>query len=83
VRHDGLEIVRDSTRTGGLGGPDIYSATRSSIDEPWGPAEHLGSGINTPAGESRASLSWDGTRLMFGSTKPGGEGAADIYTSTR
>jgi hypothetical protein len=83
VRHDGLEIVWDSTRTGTLGGPDIYSATRSSIDEPWGTAEHLGNGINSPAGESRASLSWDGTRLMFGSTKPGGEGAADIYTSTR
>lgn len=82
VRHDGLEIVWDSTRTGTLGGPDIYSASRSSVDEPWGTAEHLGNGINSAAGESRASLSWDGTRLMFGSTRPG-EGASDIYTSTR
>lgn len=80
VRHDGLEIVWDSTRTGTLGGPDIWTAKRSSVDEPWGTAEHLGNGINGPAPESRASLSWDGTRLMFGS---GRSGAGDIYTSTR
>lgn len=82
VRHDGLEIVWDSTRPGSLGASDIYTATRSSIDEPWGQAVQLGNGINSAAGESRASLSWDGTRLMFGSTRPG-EGATDIYTSTR
>lgn len=80
VRHDGLEIVWDSTRYGTLGGPDIWTATRSSVDAPWGTAEHLGNGINSAAGESRASLSWDGTRLMFGSTRSGG---GDIYTSTR
>lgn len=83
VRHDGLEIVWDSTRTGSLGATDIWTASRSSVDEPWGTAEQLGNGINSAGGESRASLSWDGTRLMFGSTKAGGEGAADIYTSTR
>jgi hypothetical protein len=82
VRHDGLEIVWDSTRTGSLGATDIWSASRSSVDEPWGTAVQLGNGINSAAGESRASLSWDGTRLMFGSTRVG-EGSSDIYTSTR
>lgn len=82
VRHDGLEIVWDSTRAGSLGATDIWTATRSSIDQPWGTAVQLGNGINSAAGESRASLSWDGKRLMFGSTRPG-EGASDIYTSTR
>ncbi|HEY1145671.1 MAG TPA: hypothetical protein VGE84_04960 [Allosphingosinicella sp.] len=83
VRHDGLEIVWDSTRFGTLGGPDIWTATRSSVDQPWGPAVHLENGINSPANETRASISWDGSRLMFGSTRAGGEGSADIYTSTR
>ena len=90
VRHDGLEIVWDSTRTGAIGGvnPDIFTATRSSIDDPWGPAVHLENGINTAAGESRASLSWDGSRLMFGSTRTANgsvpaEGSSDIYTATR
>lgn len=82
VRHDGLEIVWDSTRTGSLGATDIWTASRSSVDEPWGTAEQLGNGINSAAAESRASLSWDGTRLMFGSTRAG-EGGSDIYTSTR
>lgn len=81
VRHDGLEIVWDSTRTGSQSS-DIWTASRSSVDDPWGTAVQLGNGINGPAAESRASLSWDGTRLMFGSARPG-EGAADIYTSTR
>lgn len=90
VRHDGLEIVWDSTRTGAIGGsnPDIWTATRSSVDDRWGNLVHLENGINTAAGETRASLSWDGTRLMFGSTRPSNngvlaEGSADIYTATR
>jgi hypothetical protein len=82
VRHDGLEIVWDSTRFGTLGGPDIWTARRSSVDDPWGDATHLDAPINSPAGESRASLSWDGTMLMFGSTRAG-EGGSDIYRSTR
>lgn len=82
VRRDGLEIVWDSTRTGSEG-TDIYSATRSSVDEPWGTAVQLGNGINSAGNESRASISWDGTRLMFGTTRAGGEGSADIWTSTR
>jgi hypothetical protein len=35
------------------------------------------------AAETRASLSWDGTTLVFGSTRAGGEGATDIYVTTR
>ena len=84
VRHDGLEIVWDSTRTGSLGGsPDIWTSKRSSTDDPWEPAVHLDTPINSDATESRASLSWDGTVLMFGSTRPGGEGSADVFMSTR
>ena len=79
VRHDGLEIVWDSTRTGSQA-TDIWTSTRSSVDDPWDPAVQLGTGINSAAGESRASLSWDGTVLMFGSTRSGN---SDIYVSRR
>jgi len=82
LRQDGLEIVWDSTRFGTLGATDIWTASRSSVDAPWGTAEHLESGINSPAGESRASISGDGRRLMFGTTRPG-EGSSDIWTATR
>jgi Tol biopolymer transport system component len=83
VRHDGLEIVWDSTRTGSLGGPDIWTATRSSVDEPWDTAVHLQNGISSAGNDTRASLSWDGSRLMFGTTRAGVEGSADIWTATR
>jgi Tol biopolymer transport system component len=80
VRHDGLEIVWDSTRTGSRG-TDIWTATRSSVDSPWDTAEQLGTDINSAGNESRASLSWDGRRLMFGTNRDGG--MPDIWTSTR
>ena len=80
VRHDGLEIVWDSNRGNTAAPPDIWTASRSSVDDPWGTAEQLGNGINSAASESRASVSWDGPRLMFGSTR---SGAGDIYTATR
>jgi Tol biopolymer transport system component len=83
VRKDGREMVFDSDRLGGFGATDIYSSTRSSVDDGWSAAVNLGSAINTAAGESRASLSWDGSTLLFGSGKPGGEGMSDIYYSTR
>lgn len=83
VRKDGLEIVFDSTRAGGLGGPDIYVASRDSVNAPWSAPVNLGAAINSDAAETRASLSWDGQTLLFGSTRAGGEGSTDIYFSMR
>lgn len=84
VRRDGLEIVFDSTRQGGP--PDIWSASRDSVAAPWNEPVRLAVGpdqINSAAGESRPSLSWDGTILMFGTTRLSGSPAADIFMSTR
>jgi hypothetical protein len=79
VRKDGLEIVFDSTRDGGP--PKIYSATRSTIFEPWSAPERLGENVNSvAAAETRPSLSRDGQRLYFGSTR---EGSSDIFVSRR
>ena len=83
VSHDGRELFFDSNRTGTLGGPDIYYASREHALDPWSQPENLGPNVNSAAAETRASLSWDGTVLVFGSTRPGGEGAADIYMTSR
>jgi len=83
VSKDGLEIVFDSTRPGTLGGPDLWTASRPSTDAPWGELTHLGNGINTAAAETRATFSWDSSSIVFGSTRPGVEGAADIFITTR
>lgn len=89
VRRDGLEIFFD--RSAKIGGPaDIYSATRASTSEDWSAPFKLDAPVNTPANESRASLSWDGRTLVFGSTRPGsesdpatGDPSNDIYFTRR
>ncbi len=83
VRHDGREIVFDSTRPGTLGGPDIWTATRENTEDDWDVPTHLDAPINSEASETRASLSWDGKTMVFGSTRVGGEGSNDIYVTTR
>ena len=83
VRADGLELVFDSTRPGGLGGPDIWVSSRSSATGEWSAPVNAGPLINSAAGESRPSLSRDGSRLYFGSTRPGGQGNSDIMVAQR
>jgi hypothetical protein len=88
VRKDGREIVFSSNRAGGLGGQDIWSATRASVTDPWSAPVNLGPNVNTDLGESRPSLSWDAQQLLFGRAGPagtgeGGTGMSDIYVTTR
>lgn len=83
LRRDGLELFFDSNREGTLGAADIFSAVRESVFHAWSDPEPLGPLVNSTAAETRASLSWDGTRLLFGSTRAGGEGATDVYMTTR
>ena len=83
VSENGLEIVFDSDRPGGLGGPDVWSATRASASDTWRAPVNLGPNVNSDLAETRASLSKDGKRLTLGSTRPGGQGSGDIYVSTR
>ena len=83
VRKDGLEIVFDSTRGGGA--PDIYTATRSSIFDPWSAPVPLDSNINSVFSETRATISRDGERLYFGSSRANhpGDTGSDIFVSER
>lgn len=83
IRRDGRELVFASNRSGGQGSFDIWSAGRESIVDPWSIPVNLGSNVNSAASESRPSLSWDGTMLLFGTTRPGVEGASDIFYTTR
>lgn len=81
LRRDGLELFFYSDRPGGVGSNDIYSASRASAHDPWSQPVNLGPGVNSPAAETRPSLSWDGTILYFGSTRVGGQ--SDIYVTGR
>jgi WD40-like Beta Propeller Repeat len=81
VRADGLEVVFSSNRTGSQG-QDIWVATRARATDEWTPPVNIGAGVNTAAGESRPSLSRDGSQLLFGRA-PGPEGGSDIYVASR
>jgi len=85
VRKNGLEVVFDSNRDGFQGAvrnPDIWTATRASAADPWGELANLGSVVNTPLSEVRASFSWDGRTLYFGRS-PGPVGSSDLFFTTR
>jgi hypothetical protein len=80
VRKDGLEMVFDSTR--GTGSADIYTATRTSIFEPWSEPEPIAI-VNDPSfAETRGTISRDGRRLYFGSTRNPGR-SSDLFVSRR
>lgn len=82
IRHDGLEIFFQSTRTGSLG-QDLWVATRESTADDWSTPVNLGSPVNTTFGEQNAYLSSDNLTLFFASDRPGGSGGLDLYMTTR
>ena len=84
LRRDGRELFFFSNRPGTLGLADIYGATRATTSDPWSTPVNLGPTVNSGDGaDTRPSLSWDGKTLYFGSTRPGGNGSADHYVTTR
>jgi len=68
VSQDGREIVFDSNRPGGFGGPDIWSATRASVFDAWSAPVNLGPNVNSVFPETRASL--PGTASASTSARP-------------
>lgn len=83
VSQDGREIVFDSDRPGGLGSFDIWHARRSTPHGSWSSPANAGAAVNSGASETRGSLSRNGRRLYFGSTRPGFEGSSDLFVSHR
>jgi len=82
LRRNGLEMFFDSNRPGSAL-LDLWSSTRASTSDAWSAPQNLGPNVNSSANDLRASLSWDGTTLYFGSTRGGGEGSQDVYLTTR
>ena len=83
VRVDGRELLFWSTRSGGLGGADLWVSTRQTVHDPWSPPVDLGVPLNTAADDLTPTLSFDGRTLIFGSNRPGGQGGNDLWMSTR
>ena len=83
LRTDGREVFFFSTRSGGLGGADLWTSTRRSVHDAWSAPVNLGAPLNSAAAEQQPSLSGDGRTLVFASSRSGGFGGTDIWMSTR
>ena len=70
-----------SDRKGGKGGYDIYKSERLENGE-WGPAQNLGSVVNTKADEDSPFILSDNVTLYFSSLAHGSLGGFDIFNST-
>ena len=83
VRKDGREIFITTNRTGGLGGLDIWVATRENSSDRWSTPVNPGAPLNSAADDGSPALSRDGKTLLFFSTRPGGFGGRDIWFTVR
>lgn len=83
ITHNALEIFFNSNRPGGMGGNDLWSASRTKARDGWSAPYNLGANVNSAGAENRPAISWDGATLYFGSDRAGGEGSSDLYFTTR
>jgi len=76
ISNNGLSLYFTSNRPGGFSQDpvpeDIWITQRASIDEPWGPPEHLGPNINSEGATCCPNLSPDQHWLYFAGDRPGG-----------
>ncbi|MEQ8546327.1 MAG: OmpA family protein [Cyclobacteriaceae bacterium] len=78
---DGKTLYFSSTREGGFGGADLYSAQLNRRGR-WVDVTNLGPKINTPGDEAFPFVSRDG-RLYFSSNGHPGFGNLDLFVATR
>ncbi|QQR91357.1 MAG: PD40 domain-containing protein [Myxococcales bacterium] len=79
---DGLTIYFGSSRAGGVGDDDIWSASRSSVNGTFS-TPSLVPNVNSASTDGVPYISDDGLTLLFTSFRAGGQGGADIWQATR
>jgi outer membrane protein OmpA-like peptidoglycan-associated protein len=80
ITKDERTLYFTSNRPGGLGGTDIYRATKNTKGE-WSNVKNLGPRINTPLNDDGPFIDYDGITLYFSSQGHNGMGGYDIYKS--
>jgi Tol biopolymer transport system component len=83
VRRDGREVFFYSNRPGSVGTFDLWTSTRESVKAAWSTPTNLGAVVNSTFVDQQPAISRDARTLFFGSDRPGGFGAWDLYMSTR
>ena len=80
---DGLHLFFYSDRDTDHRDMNLYSCSRSSLNDPWSPAVMLNSEVNSPDSDICPAVSADGTTLIFTSNRSGGSGGDDLWMATR
>ena len=81
---DGLSLYMASNRPGGLGGLDIWVATRSSTSAPWGAPTNLGEPVNSAADDfCPTPIGKNGLFYVSREALPGACGQGDIHFTHR
>lgn len=80
---DELSLYMGSRRTGGIGGNDMFVASRTRTSDPFSGTTWLGAAVNSTANDLPSWISEDGCVLYFSSDRPGGAGGRDLYRATR
>lgn len=78
INNEGTILVFSSNKPNGVGGCDLYYATRTDVKQAWSEAQLLGSKINTTGNEVFPGITTDG-KLYFSSDVLPGLGGLDIY----
>jgi outer membrane protein OmpA-like peptidoglycan-associated protein len=81
ISKDERSLYFTSDRPGGLGGTDIYRATKDSKGH-WSNVKNLGPRINTPLNDDGPFIDYDGVTFYFSSQGHDGMGGYDIFKST-
>jgi hypothetical protein len=77
---DGLTLLFNSNRPGGLGRYELWMTTRQSRSDHWEEPVWLGPVVNRPDGHGASScFSGDGRSLFFASIRDCGFGSCDIW----
>jgi Tol biopolymer transport system component len=84
ITADGLTLYFNSQRAGGVGGADLWMATRASASDSFA-NETILPGVNSIAEDYGPWVSSDGCRIYFGSNREGVDGGtgSDLYFATR
>lgn len=83
VSRDGKSLYFVAGRgRGGAGGRDLWVSRRANPADPWGAPENVAA-VNSAGHENTPTLSRDGHRLYFASSRTGGHGGFDLYVSRR
>ncbi len=80
ISKDGKTLYFSSNRPGGLGGTDLYKATKDAKGE-WTNVKNLGPTINTPFDEEGPFIDYDMVTLYFSSKGHKNMGSYDIMKS--